>query len=139
MALLRAVAETDQPFAGMADVVGRLFFGFGCDAGKFFVTRSCQGIPMGLGKCRVEKLTDNGVSKVTVFIFNEKQVAILMCIAQKCQCILIPTIARDFCGMGKQGTRLTDQVQADVGQGQFFFNSWRLANPFGHPVPQNQI
>ena len=145
----RAVAHAHQPVARMAQVVARFFQRLGGNGGQLAVAGALQAIPQQHHEGAVEKVAHDGGGKVAVAGGGGQQGAAvrqlqqgvvqkIRHIAKVGQRIFGSAVAQQLGGALVQQARLTDQVQAVVGQGNVFFQNRTVATPFGIALSQDQ-
>ena len=138
VALLGAVAEPDQPVAGMAQMVGGLVLRGGGDAGERRVVRPGRLLPERRGISAVEQLPRDRHREIAVRLLDQQHIAELWRIAQVGERVLITALALDRASIIVERARLTDQVEPDIGERQFLFEQRRVTAPFRQPVPEDQ-
>ena len=138
VAFFGAVAEPDDPFRRMPQMIGAFLFGFRRDRGQRRVSGFHHRAPIEIGEGRVKELPHHGMGEIAVRLLQQQQIAILPDVAQVRELVLVVALAFDLRGVRVQFARLAEQVEADIGERHVLFHHGRVAAPFRQPVPQNQ-
>src|SRR5712692_6020304 len=138
MALRRAVAEADQPFAGMAQVIGGLLLGLGGDRRQRRIARARERAPEGMYEGGIEELPDDGDGEIAVGLLDQQDVAEIVGVAQIGERILVAALALDRAGISVERARLADEVERDIAQRQLLLEQRRMADPFREAVAEDE-
>ena len=102
MALLGAVAEPDDPFRRMPQMIGAFLLGFRGDRRQRRVTRFHHRAPIEVGESRVEELPHHGAGEIAVLLLHQQQIAVLPDVAQISELVLVVALAFDLCRIGSR-------------------------------------
>ena len=142
VAFVGAVAEADQPGVGVAAVIGGLGEGFGGDGGEALVGMGVGGAgggaPGEVGEGGIEGLADDGVGEVAVGLLDEEEVAEVGGVAVVGEVVFGDAGADAGGGVLVEQAGLADEVEGDVGEGEFFFQRRGVADPLGEAVAEDQ-
>ena len=138
VAFLGAVAEADDPFRGMAHMIGAFLFRFRRDRRQRRIARAHHRAPIEVGEGRVEELPHHGAGEIAVRLFQQQQIAVLPDVAQIGELVLVVVLALDLGGVGIELARLAEQIEAHIGERHVLFQHRRMAAPFRQPMAEDQ-
>ena len=138
VAFLGAVAEPNDPFRGMADVIGAFLFRLRRDRRQRRIAGAHHRAPVEIGEGRVEELPHHGAREIAVRLFQQQQIAVLPDVAQVGELVLVVALALDLGRVGIELARLAEQVEAHIGERHVLFQHRRMAAPFRQPMPEDQ-
>jgi hypothetical protein len=88
VALGRAVAEADEPFGRVPQVIDALLLGLRRDGGERFVAGRRHGAPVRVHEGREQHLAHDGCGEVAVRLLDEEAVAVAVHVAQVGEIVL---------------------------------------------------
>src|SRR5262245_22140406 len=138
MALLRAVAEPDGPFARVAHVVGELLRALCRYCRERCVFRGGQRLEEGMGEARIEQLAQNGDGEIAVWLLDEEDVAVLAGVAPIGERILVASPPLHLARIGIERARLADQIEGDVAKRKVLLEHWRMAAPLREAMAEHE-
>ncbi|MCY1461858.1 hypothetical protein D9M71_795610 [compost metagenome] len=86
----------------------------------------------------VEELLGHGHGEIAVGLLDQQQVAVGALVTTEGQGIGVTAVIEQFGGVLQPVACLADQVEADVHQGQFFFDGRGTAAPFAEALALHQ-
>ena len=139
MAFFRAIAQPNDPLAAVAPVVLHFFVGFGGNARGFLVHRLLLHEFHAFQREGVKQhLSDQRVAKVAVGPFHEEMVLKFAVGAEVGESVFVTSLSFNFATQFEPVTRLSNQVQGEVAQGNVFFEDRSVAAPCRQALPQHQ-
>ena len=133
-----AIAQTNDPFGGVAQMIRELLFRLGCDRGQRRVCRAHHGTPERIGAGSIQELSQDGHCEIAVRLLQQKQVLVVAFDPAIGEIVLVMAAALYRAGIGVERLRLADQVEPHIGQRHVLLHGRRMAAPFGQAMPQDQ-
>ena len=134
----RAVAEANHPFGRIAQVVGRFFERFFGNSRQALVAAAEQGFVIEVVVGIEEKLPDDGMRPIGIGLFHKQGVVELVCIAEIGELVFAAALALVFAGIAQQHTRLTEQIERNIGHGDVLFEYRAVTTPFAEALRQHE-
>ena len=149
MGFVRSVAQSNHPFARMAQVVAHLLERLGGNRRKLLVGRFLQRIPYQHHQRAVEKIAHQRRAVVHVGLRIAHERAVVRQLKQRVVAevariaeIRERVFGRPVAERGRrvliQQARLTDEIEAHVGKRNVFFERRTVARPLGIALAQHQ-
>jgi hypothetical protein len=85
-----------------------------------------------------QTLPHDGLREIPVRLLGERQVAVLVLVAEIGQRILVAAAPLDFAGVRQQQARLADQVEREVGETEVLFERRRVPDPFAETLTEHE-
>ena len=122
-----AVAETDDPVAGVLLVVARLLHRLAGDRRELGVARALEALPEQAQEGRDGDVAQHGHGEVAARQLDQRAVAEIALVAQEGELVLAVALAAvlglELAGARQHRTRLADQVERHVGEGDVFLDA----------------
>ena len=137
-ALVRAVAEADHPFAGVAQMISHLARRAGRDSGGLGIVRAGEPLIERRGVGGEEEMARHGVGEIAVRLLDDQRVAVVRLGPPEGERRLVAPVALELAGARIEGARLADQVEAKIRHCDVFLERRRARQPFAHPVAEHE-
>ena len=119
-------------------MVGAFLLGLGGDARELAVLGAGERFPQRHRERRIAELARHGGGEVAVGPLHQLHVEELVRVAQEGELVLVASIPADGDGVAIERTRLSDQVERDVGERNVLLQRRRATRPLGEAMPQHQ-
>ena len=88
--------------------------------------------------CIDEKLADDGVTEINVRLLDQAKIAELGRVTKEGKIVLSAPLSLDTARIRQQVPRLTDEIEADVGERQILLQRRRVSYPFTQTLGEDE-